>query len=95
MLIRYIIVHKEYGVFLGSMLGLGFWSKLDSAGQDEACTFSSPKEAFEYVSAWCEEPKIKPTTARVMITNDQLESNDVAYATKQQVVDAGFDSWES
>lgn len=47
-----IITHPEYGIYLGSFLGLSFWSLMDMAGQDAACTFKTEDEAKEHVSTW-------------------------------------------
>lgn len=47
-----VIVHPEFGIYLGSCMGLGFWSKLDSAGQDAAVTFPSQDDAMAYMGTW-------------------------------------------
>ena len=49
---RYLIVHKDDGIFLGECLGLGFCSKLDPGGQTHAVTFESIKECVDYLSTW-------------------------------------------
>lgn len=49
-----VIVHLDMGVYLGSALGLGFWSALDSAGQCEAVTFENETAARDCVSTWVE-----------------------------------------
>ena len=40
------------GVYLGSFLGLGFWSKLESADQPAAVSFASQTEAENFISTW-------------------------------------------
>lgn len=37
----FVIFSESAGVFLGAFLGLGFWSKLDAAGQFTAPVFST------------------------------------------------------
>jgi len=49
---RVVITHPEWGVYLGSFLGLGFWSLLDHGGQDYAVTFPTRAEAADYVQTW-------------------------------------------
>lgn len=48
---QYVIVHDEYGVFLGCGLGCGlglaFWTKIDSVGQPVACTFATEDDAHQ------------------------------------------------
>ncbi len=44
---RYIIHHPEEGVFVGSALGLLFFSLCEWAGQTSICVFKSEEEAWE------------------------------------------------
>lgn len=63
---RFLIIDADLGVYLGACLGLGFWSKLDPAGQDAAITFSSEAEAQRVMSKWESSPaapRIVPVTA--------------------------------
>lgn len=48
----FVLTHPEQGIYLGSCLGLGFWSKLDAAGQEAACTFDSEAEAAAFIRSW-------------------------------------------
>lgn len=48
MKLRYVLYSEEAGIYLGSCMGLGFWSKMDPAGQDRACTFAGKDD----VEAW-------------------------------------------
>ncbi|MFG6080332.1 hypothetical protein ACEUZ9_000882 [Paracoccus litorisediminis] len=49
---RIVITHPEYGIYLGSFLGLGFWSKISAEGQEEACTFKNEELARDYIATW-------------------------------------------
>lgn len=49
---RIVVVHPEMGIYLGSFLGLGFFSKLDCAGQTCACTFADEADARDFVGSW-------------------------------------------
>lgn len=49
---RFVLYHPSFGIYLGSFLGLGFWSQLDPCGQPEAVVFESEVEADQYVSSW-------------------------------------------
>jgi hypothetical protein len=46
---NYVIVHDEYGIFVGCALGLAFWSKMDSAGQPCVCTFATEDDAHQFL----------------------------------------------
>lgn len=48
----YVITNKELGVYLGNFIGLGFWSKLDSAGQTHATVFENVEQAKDHVRSW-------------------------------------------
>lgn len=48
----FALVHATDGVFLGTALGLTFWSNLDPVGQEVAVLFDSEQEAAEFVSSW-------------------------------------------
>lgn len=48
----YVLYDETLGVYLGGCMGLGFWSKLDPAGQDAAVTFPSARDAEEHKASW-------------------------------------------
>jgi hypothetical protein len=92
---RYLLVHNTLGVYLGHCMGLGFWSKLDAAGQTEAVTFESPRQAHDHVYTW-DSPKLDgyhPVTAPIDIPSNQINADGSAAASMLQVVNAGFESW--
>lgn len=47
-----LIVHPELGVYIGSAMGMGFWSKLDPVGQPVAVTFPSEADARAFTESW-------------------------------------------
>lgn len=47
-----VITHPEQGIYVGSAMGLGFWSLWDAAGQVEAVTFPDESTARDYVRGW-------------------------------------------
>jgi hypothetical protein len=49
---RTIIAHAEHGIYLGNFMGLGFFSKLDAAGQPSAATFEDEGQARAHVVSW-------------------------------------------
>lgn len=49
---KFILIHPEMGVYVGHALGMGFWSKLDDAGQVAAVTFDSEQKAKDHVTGW-------------------------------------------
>ena len=69
---KYILVHKEDGVYIGNALGLGFWSRLDNAGQDSAVTFDTAEEAMEHVISWeCSDEFKQQVTPQPITTNER------------------------
>lgn len=51
---KIVIVHPEWGVYLGNAMGLGFWSLLDSAGQFAAAILAGEAEAEAHIRSWDE-----------------------------------------
>jgi hypothetical protein len=85
--VAFLIVHPEYGIYLGRCLGLGFWSKLDPVGQPSACTFESQGQAEAHMARWVEGP---PEGVRF----HPVEPDDGPYATVAAWVAAGLEPWE-
>lgn len=52
--LRFVITHPQMGVYLGNCMGLGFWSKMDTVGQNAAVTFASVTSAEAHISSWDE-----------------------------------------
>jgi hypothetical protein len=86
---RYLLYRHDYGVYLGSFLGLGFWSKIDPVGQSEAPTFAKPRDITSYVSTWDRVPDYY-FAVPVEISND----NGEYYATLKEIETAGLERWE-
>jgi hypothetical protein len=82
---RFVLVHKEAGVYLGSCMGLGFWSQWDAVGQDHAVAFASQKEAEDYAASW-DKPMAGLSTIAV-------ETTDAHYASVNECVAAGLPAW--
>jgi len=86
-----VIYSERYGIYLGSVLGLGFWSKLDSAGQTSACTFESEQSACEFISS--SNPGSFPADLQfIKIIPDQ---KDGTYASIEACVRAGLPGWSN
>lgn len=83
---KFIITNKDWGIYLGSFMGLGFWSKLDPAGQPYACVFNSEEEANEYINTW----DSRPDTAIILV---KVNVNNKDYATIEECVKAGQEGW--
>lgn len=90
----YVIVSDRDGVYLGSALGLGFWSKLDPAGQDAAVVFPSPEVAFEHLASW--QGQAISGLRCVPVHPDIKGGGLVAekYASIQACVNAGLEAWK-
>ena len=81
------VIHSvEWGVYLGSAMGLGFWSKLDSVGQEEACTFKSKEEAQKHIDTWDSKPPSDTTFI-------EIETKDEFYASMKECSVVGIEHW--
>lgn len=87
---RCVLYSEEIGVYLGSCMGMGFWSKLDPAGQDSACCFDSSDEVKQFIQLCLEMDITVPKDAR---TVDVLTEHP-DYATIQECVAAGLPGWD-
>ena len=85
-MIRYVLFSDEAGVYLGSCMGLGFWSKLDSAGQTHACVFESEAQVAVMLAAWDSQPPFAMRTVAV-------DCADEYAASIQECATAGLPAW--
>jgi hypothetical protein len=84
---RYVLYSEEWGVYLGSFMGLGFWTKLDPAGQDTVCVFSSPEVARTWYGIW----DSGPPSLQVV----EVECADPNCATVAECIAAGLPGWSN
>ena len=47
-----VVTHPDMGIYLGECMGLGFWSKLDAAGQPAAVVFPDEATARRVIATW-------------------------------------------
>lgn len=85
---KYVIYSEIDGIYLGSAMGMGFWSKLDPAGQEEAVAFDSTEDAWEFVASWECAPQKDTKVVPV-----QVESEQDFYASMKQIAEAGLPIW--
>lgn len=45
---RFILYRKDLGIFVGTALGLAFWSKHEDAGQKQVAAFDNHEQALEF-----------------------------------------------
>ena len=83
---EFVITHPEMGIYLGSAMGLGFWSKLDPVGQPSAVTFASIDEAKEHMANWDGGTPEGVTFAPVIPDSE-------GYASVSACVQAGLEGW--
>lgn len=87
MICKILITHPQHGVFLGSAMGLAFWSECESAGQNQAVICSTEDTAREFIATWSEIPE--GLELQEVMVDDQAE-----YATIDQCVAAGLKAWD-
>jgi hypothetical protein len=49
---RYVLVHRRQGIFVGEMMGLGFWSKMDSIEQTSVQCFENIQGLISWIITW-------------------------------------------
>jgi len=84
-----VIYHEKDGVYLGSALGLAFFSALDPVGQSEATAFRSRDEAAEHVASWRTGDTANTTAYRFI----EVDVTDRGSATIDACVKAGLPAW--
>lgn len=82
---RFVLYNEEVGIYLGNCMGLGFWSKLDSAGQERACVFETPEQAEAHLAS--HDDPVKNCVTR------EVECDDSNYATISELEAAGLPTW--
>jgi len=83
--IRYVIYSEEYGIYLGSCAGLGFWSKLDPVGQTHAISFDNKEQTAEVIASWESTPPLNTRAVAVL--------SDDPYVSIIECVAAGLPGW--
>ena len=85
---RFVIVHPEWGIYLGSCVGLGFWSQLDPVGQTHAVTFESIEEARTHIMSWDENnnPKLYKFV--------KVESAEESFISVDECIKEGLPGWK-
>src|SRR3546814_12766092 len=84
---KVVITEPEFGIYVGSALGLGFLSKLDSVGQDTAPVFDTKEQAQEHIDSW----DCKEEGARRYDFAEVDVADDATYATAYQLIAAGLE----
>lgn len=83
----FVLYSEEYGVYLGSFMGMGFWSKLDPAGQTSAVMFADEASIQSFILS-LDNPSALPEWYPV-----EVEAAG-EYATIDECVKAGLPSWK-
>lgn len=98
---RFVLVHPEMGIYLGSCMGMGFWSKLDPVGQPCAVTFENRVEADDVMQSWDNgRPDgvviwpVVPDGHRPDGHVSRMPSEVCGYASVAACVAAGLDAWD-
>jgi hypothetical protein len=80
-----VIVHPEWGIFVGVSMGLAFWSNLDCAGQDCVPVMPTEAEARAYVNLMKNKPSHEFTFHSVQAAK--------RWATIEELDAAGLSAW--
>lgn len=87
----YVLVHSEWGVFLGHCLGLYFWSKIDSVGQPACVAFESEREGLSFMVRLHENSDPPPGSNKMELK--VVEILQPGYATIAECVAASVEGW--
>ena len=93
----FVLVHPENGIYLGNCMGLGFWSKLDPAGQECAVAFETPEKAREHAASW-DSSRVdhQAYLESLKCVEVEIDSPDgEPYASVDACIKAGLDAWYS
>ncbi len=89
---RQIVIYtRSNGVYLGSAMGFGFWSKLDPVDQDAAVTFPSVREAKRTVRNWETRP---PGIQYKQVRADITKNDGSMYASIEACFRDGLPGWD-
>lgn len=69
-------------------MGMGFWSKLDAAGQEEAPLFDSEDDAWKHVISWDGTPAQDLKTVSI-----NVENSTTNYATMKDISKTDLPLW--
>lgn len=88
-----VLTHPEWGIYLGSCMGLGFWSKADPVGQNSACVFESEDQARRHVASWDPDPELSPPQRPDDFGYAPVSTVHPLYATLAEIEAAGLEPW--
>lgn len=81
-----VIVHPEWGIFVGISMGLAFWSAMDCVGQDCVPVMPDEAEARAFIDVWC------ITTDKTVFTYCPVQAAK-HWATIEELDAAGLSEW--
>jgi hypothetical protein len=85
----FVIIHPEWGVFIGNCLGFAFWSRLDPVDQPAAVAFPTEAEAAEH-ARFLREGATAFGFVELPVTQDP---NGELYASREACGAAGLPVW--
>lgn len=88
---RRLLVSRSMGVYLGSCMGMGFWSKLDPVDQPSAVTFENVETIRNAMVEW----EGLGGLPEDMTFPEVEDANGDGYATESECVSAGVEPWLS
>jgi hypothetical protein len=82
-----VIYSSIDGVFLGSWMGIGMWSKHDATSASRAAVFTDATAADEHMATW------DGGRLSYLSTVEILEDEKVQFASLETCVRAGLPAW--
>lgn len=84
------ISRPDFGLYVGHALGFGFWSLLDTAGQDCAVTFPDKQAAIDHINSWDNPPDTSDFSFH------EVNDHSAGFVARSKLQDLGLDDlWPS
>lgn len=81
-----VIIHPEWGIFVGISMSLAFWSATDCVGQDCVPVMPDEAEARAFIDTWC------ITADKTVFTYCPVQAAK-QWATIEELDAAGLSEW--
>lgn len=87
---RFVLYVETWGVFVGTFLGLGFWSKTDPVDQPCAPVFDTYEDAVAFMRTQTTPGGVLPVYKVVPVLTTKLDRASIA-----ECVAAGLPPWDA
>ena len=90
----FLVYHQIKGVFLGEVMGLAFWSNLETLDSTEACGFASEVKALNTIVRLQEWSVESDDPIGTLISIVPVKTAELGLATRAECEAAGLPTWD-